>query len=64
MLNKLAPQNFNDTLALILIFIIPILWVLCGFAVIKLESEVTGALIVTWTIIIQHYYRKAQSEKH
>ena len=63
-MGRFMPKNFNDFLALILIFIIPILWVLCGFKVVSLESEVTGALIATWVMIIQFYFRKAQEEKH
>ena len=61
-MSKFIPQNFNDFLALILIFIIPVLWVLCGFKIVSFESEVTGALIATWVMIIQFYFRKAQGE--
>jgi hypothetical protein len=34
------------------------LWILAGLKVVELPSEVTGALIVTWTILVQYYFRK------
>jgi hypothetical protein len=58
MLNKLMPQNFNDSLCLILILLISALWILAGTKILELPTEVTGALIVTWTILIQYYFRK------
>ncbi len=57
-LARLAPQSFNDLLCLILIFLIVTLWVLMGLKIIELSPEVTGALIVTWTLLIQFYFRK------
>jgi hypothetical protein len=62
MLNKLIPQSFNDTLCLILIFLIVALWILLGLKVVDLSAEVTGALIVTWTLLVQYYFRKKQNE--
>ena len=59
--NRLMPQKFNDLLCLILIFMIGGLWILLGYRIIDLPSEVTGALIVTWTLLIQYYFRKKQS---
>ena len=61
--NRLMPQKFNDLLCLILIFMIGGLWILLGSRIIDLPSEVTGALIVTWTLLIQYYFRKKQSEE-
>jgi hypothetical protein len=58
-MRKLLPQNWNDTLSLIGIVIIPALWV-----TVELPAEVNGALIVTWTGIWTYYFRKAPSEKH
>jgi hypothetical protein len=60
MVKKFAPQNFNDLLATGAIIIIPALWVLQGLKVVDLPPEVTGALIVTWSLIVQFYFRKAQ----
>lgn len=62
-IKRFLPKNFNDFLAVLLIFIIPTLWVLCGYKVVTLESQVTGALIVTWTLVIQFYFRKKETEK-
>jgi hypothetical protein len=59
-LAKFAPQNFNDFFALLLIFGIIALWILQGFEVVNLPAEVTGALIVTWTLIVQYYFRKKE----
>ncbi len=55
---KFLPQSFNDLLCLILTFLIVALWVASGKAIIQLEEQVTGALIVTWTLLIQYYFRK------
>ena len=60
---RFLPQNFNDFLALLLIFIIPALWVLQSCGKINLSPEVTGALIATWTLLVQFYFRKARDEK-
>jgi hypothetical protein len=61
--SKFIPQNFNDLLCLILVFGIVALWILIGLNKISLPSEVIGALIVTWTLVVQFYFRKAQSEQ-
>jgi len=58
-MSKFIPQNFNDLLALILIFGIVLLWVLLGCSVINLPEVVTGALIATWTLVVQYYFRRA-----
>ncbi len=59
---KLIPQTFNDSLCVMLIGLITALWILIGKKILELPSEVTGALIVTWTILIQYYFRKKRSE--
>jgi hypothetical protein len=59
---RLAPQNFNDLLCLVLTFLIVALWILMGMKILELSAEVTGALIVTWTLLIQFYFRKKQNE--
>ncbi len=61
-MKKLIPQSFNDLLCLLLIGLITALWILMGRKTLDLPSEVTGALIVTWTILIQYYFRKKRSE--
>lgn len=55
-------KSFNDRLALVLIFLIPALWVLQGWGKVALAPEVVGALIATWTLIIQFYFRKKPEE--
>jgi hypothetical protein len=57
-MNKLLPQSFNDSLCLVLITLIAGLWILSGLKIIELSAEVTGALIVTWTLLVQYYFRK------
>ena len=61
-LKKLMPQSFNDSLCLILILLITTLWILMGMKMLALPNEVSGALIVTWTILVQYYFRKKQGE--
>jgi hypothetical protein len=57
-MKNFIPQNFNDLLCLVLIGVITGLWLLAGFKRLELPAEVTGALIVTWTLLIQYYFRK------
>lgn len=52
-IKKFAPQNFNDFIALVLIVGIVLLWVF-----VDLPAQVTGALIVTWTLVTQYYFRR------
>lgn len=61
-ISKLAPQNFNDFLCLVLIVLIAALWILTGIKTLELPAEVTGALIVTWTLLVQYYFRKKSEE--
>jgi len=51
-------QNFNDRLALLILVLIPLLWIVQGLGRLNLASEVTGALIITWGMVIQYYFRK------
>jgi hypothetical protein len=56
-------KTFNDRLALILLLlVIPGLWVAQGLNKIELPETVVGALIVTWTLIVQFYWRKKEGE--
>jgi hypothetical protein len=57
-MSKFIPQNFNDLLALVLIAGIVALWIMQGFSIVTFPAEVTGALIVTWTLVVQYYFRK------
>ncbi len=59
---KFMPQNFNDFLTLILIGLIVALWLLTGAGIIALPEAVIGATIVTWTLLIQYYFRKKVGE--
>ncbi len=61
-MKKFIPQTFNDFLALVLIFGIVALWVLVGKGILNLQGDVIGALIVTWTLIVQFYFRKKETE--
>ncbi|HEY4712133.1 MAG TPA: hypothetical protein VIH69_05605 [Dehalococcoidia bacterium] len=55
-------KDFNDYLALILMFVIPLLWVFQGLTWITLEGEIIGATIMGWTLVLQFYYRKRKDE--
>lgn len=61
-IKKFAPQTFNDFLCFILICFIAIVWAIQGLGKLTLSAEVTGALIVTWTLLVQYYFRKKQSK--
>lgn len=63
MLNKLwGWRTFNDRLAVMLLALIVALWVLSARGWIELPPEVTGALIMTWGLLIQYYFRRAPVE--
>jgi len=51
--------TFNDRLALITVLTIVMLWLVHRW--INLPSEVIGATILQFGLIMQHYYRKALS---
>jgi len=53
--------TFNDRLALITVLTIVVLWLAHRW--INLPSEVIGATILQFGLIMQHYYRKAASNK-
>ena len=57
-MKKFFPQSFNDFLCLVLVLLIVAVWLLMGFHKLDLSAEVTGALIVTWTLLVQYYFRK------
>ena len=57
------PKTWNDTLSLLLLVVIPGLWVAQGYKLITLPGEIIGALIATWTLIIQFYFRRAPPDK-
>ncbi len=58
-MNNLLPKNWNDALSLIGIILIALMWKWGGF-----PPDVNGALIVTWTLVWNYYFRKSPSEKH
>ena len=51
---KLMPQNWNDTLSLIIIVGIPLLWLTEKI----LPESAMGASIVVWTLVAQFYFRQ------
>jgi predicted membrane-bound spermidine synthase len=62
-MKKLIPQNFNDLLCLILVFAVIAVWIVQGLCLVTLSAEVTGALIVTWTLVVQFYFRRTPDKK-
>lgn len=52
-------KNFNDMLALILIFLIFALWIIQGLGIIAAMAEISGATIATFTLVVQYYFRRA-----
>jgi len=62
-MSKFIPQNFNDFLALILVFLIVALWLVQGCTNINLRDDVNGALVVLFTLVVQYYFRRAPEAK-
>ena len=52
-------MKFNNRLAFWLLLIIPAMWVAQGVFQFTLPAEVNGALIMTWSLVVQFYFRKA-----
>ena len=52
-------KAFNDRLALLVLIGIPVLWLLDGKGWVTLNPQVMGALILSWGIVIQYYFRRA-----
>mgnify|MGYP001593018987 FL=1 len=52
-------KAFNDRLALLVLIGIPVLWLLDAKGWVTLDPQVMGALILTWGIVIQYYFRRA-----
>lgn len=53
-------KTFNDLLALILVIMLIILFALQGLNILNLPGEINGALIATFTLVIQFYFRKSK----
>ena len=51
-----APKTWNDFLSLLLIVGIPGLWMVQKW--LPMPSEVVGATIVAWTLVVQYYFRQ------
>lgn len=63
-MKKKQPPVVNDIIAIVLlILIIPGIWILHGLEAIFLPGEIIGATIVSWSLILQYYFRKSKSEK-
>ena len=58
----MRPKAWNDILALLILVIIPVLWVLQGVYRWSLPGDVNGGLLVTWSLIVQYYFRRAPPE--
>jgi len=52
-------RKFKDLLTLGTLWgVTPTLWVLQGLRIVEFPGEITGATIVTWTLLFQYYFRK------
>jgi len=57
-------KKFRDLLAVLLgVVVIPGIWVMQGIGILALPGEVVGATIAGETLIIQFYFRKANTEE-
>lgn len=59
----IKPKTWNDVLALAFGLTIFAMWILSGCGVLCLPDIIIGATISIMTLIVQYYFRKAQSEK-
>jgi hypothetical protein len=59
---RFMPANFNDLLALGGLVIIPAIWLSQAIWKFSISAEVNGALIVTWSLVWNFYFRKAKDE--
>ena len=57
-------KTINDRLAQGLLFgVIPALWILDGAGIINLKDVILGGIIVSWSLMIQFYFRKVLDAK-
>lgn len=57
-------MKFKNMLSLILLVgVIPGMWIAQGLGFLMLNGEVTGATVIAWGLILEHYYEdnKAKS---
>ena len=52
-------RSYNDRLALLMVLGIPGMWLYQAVSGHALPGEVNGALIATWTLVVQYYFRRA-----
>jgi hypothetical protein len=55
---NILPSTFNEILCLTLVYLTFLLWLLQSVKAIELPEAVLGATIVTWTLMVQYYFRK------
>ena len=54
-------KTWNDRLSLLLLLGIPLLWL--SHRWLPIPAEATGASIAVWTLVAQHYFRKASETR-
>ncbi len=56
-IKKFMPQNFNDTLAILLVIGVPI-----ALSLATLPDVFAGTLGAAWLLVVQYYFRKKSTE--
>lgn len=56
------PKSWNDALSVPVIVLLPLMLVFVYANGIPLPEIVIGALVAGWTLAVQFYYRKKESE--
>ena len=51
-------ERFNDTLALVMLIGVPVLWIASSW--LTLPGEVVGATIAGWMLVVQFYFRRRE----
>lgn len=51
-------MNFNNIFAVWLTLVIAVVWVLNGTGAIDVPGEILGALVTSWILVVQYYFRR------
>lgn len=54
--------KFRDIFAILLTMVTATMWGLTGAGIVDIPGEMLGALIATWTMVVQFYFRKKPDE--
>ena len=61
LMDRILPRTWNDVLSVLILIIIPVVWGMAGSGHIDFArlGDLNGALIATWTLVVQYYFRRS-----